>query len=150
MAILIFKNEKLRSILKITEQATEFKATFEEAVKAYESKTGKKYKPGISLSPYYSHNSPTLWLVKDTGIYLMTPAKFEKFIGEGRHLCFAEGFAPNESDLFEKAQAAVGGDDFIESFEFTDAMKRAIRLGADIQINLTEENYTVELIMPEK
>ena len=39
MILLIFKNEKLRSILKISEQATEFKSTFPEAVKAFKFKT---------------------------------------------------------------------------------------------------------------
>src|SRR5688572_13760922 len=120
MTTLIFKNKNLRSVLKISEQASEFRCTFQEAVNAYESKTGKKYTAGINLNPYLIRTSPTLWLVKDTGIYIMTPAKLEKMPEDDSHLCYADGFEPTDADCFDKATAVLGGDDFVESFEFED------------------------------
>lgn len=150
MMTLIFKNEQLRSVLKISEQASEFRCTFQEAVKAYESKTSKKYTAGINLNPYLFRTSPTLWLVKDTGIYIMTPAKLEKMPEDNSHLCYANGFAPTDDDCFDKAAAALGGEDFVESFEFEDAYKKAIRLGCDIHIKISESEYIIEMVVPEK
>jgi hypothetical protein len=147
MATFIFKNEKLRSILKISEQATEFRATFEEAYKAYEVKTGRKYKDGIDLNPFYKLTTPTLWLVRDTGVYLMTSAFLDPIPEDNIHQCFAESFAPTDPDWFDKSAMALGTqEDFVESFEFTDALKKGIRLGADIHIHITKTEYSVELI----
>jgi hypothetical protein len=150
MITLIFKNEKLLSVLRISEQASEFRCTFPEAVKAYESETRKKYTAGINLNPYIIRTSPTLWLVKDTGVYLMTPAKLDKMPEDDSHLCFAIGFAPTDEDWFDKSAAVLGGEDFVESFEFTDGVKKAIRLGCDMHIKISESEYIVEMVVPEK
>lgn len=148
MTTLIFKNQRLKEILKISEQATVFKATYEEAVKAYESDAGQKYQEGQNLAPYFLSNVPTLWLVKDTGIYLMTSAKLESYPDDESHLCYAEGFEPDAPESYEKCKGAVGGDDFSESFKFTDALKRGIKLGADIHISINPTEYTIQLSFP--
>jgi hypothetical protein len=149
MALLIFKNEKLRTILKISEQATEFKATFSEAVEAYKFKTGKDYEPDIDLTPYYTQTKATLWLVKDTGVYLMTSAKIEKMPNDNSHLCYADGFAPTDPDWYDRSAAAMGGDDFVEPFEI-EIFKRGIRLGGDIHIEINPTSLSIELVIPAK
>jgi hypothetical protein len=149
MILLIFKNEKLRSILKISEQATEFKSTFPEAVKAFKFKTGKDYEPGIDLTPYYTQTKATLWLVKDTGVYLMTSAKIEPIPDDNSHLCYAVGFSPDDPDWFDKSAAAMGGDDFAEAFEL-EHFKQGIRLGGDIHIKISRTKFTIELVIPGK
>lgn len=150
METLIFKNKRLKGILKISDQTTEFKATYDEAVRTYESDTGRKYKDDESLEPYFLRNTATLWLVKDAGIYLMTSANLDKYPADKSHICYAEGFEPDAPDCFEKCQAAVGGDDFVESFRLTDALRRAIKIGADIHINITDKEYTIQLSFPPK
>jgi hypothetical protein len=149
MILLIFKNEKLRSVLKISEQATEFKSTFPEAVEAFKFKTGKDYEPGIDLTPYYTQTKATLWLVKDTGVYLMTSAKIEPMADDNSHLCYAEGFSPDDPDWFDKSAAAMGGDDFAEAFEL-ELFKQGIRLGGDIHIKISRTKFTIELVIPGK
>lgn len=147
MTTLIFKNEKLQGILKLTEAATNFAATFSETVAAYEKGTGEKYDFQQNLEKYAVHNIPTLWLVKDEGIYLMSPAKTDRPKGDKSHICYAEGFEPSLPNSFDKCRTAVGGDDFVESFEFTDALQSGIKRGADIQIDISEQSFTVCLIV---
>jgi hypothetical protein len=149
MALLIFKNDKLRIVLKISEQATEFKATFQEAAEAYKFKTGKNYAPGVDLTPYYTQTKATLWLVKDTGVYLMTSAKIEKMPDDNSHLCYAEGFSPTDLNWFDKSAAAMGSDDFVEAFEL-ELFKKGIRLGGDIHIKISPTALSIELVIPGK
>ena len=63
---------------------------------------------------------PCLWLVKDEGIYLMSPG-FDP--ANLRHPCerapvaYALGFDPgilDRGDVWDRAREAVGGDDFSE------------------------------------
>ncbi|OQP65445.1 hypothetical protein A3860_17425 [Niastella vici] len=149
MALLIFKNEKLRTILKISEQATEFKSTFPEAVETYKFKTGKDYEPGVNLTPYYTQTKATLWLVKDTGVYLMTSAKLDKMPEDDSHLCYAEGFAPTDPGWFNKSATAMGSDDFVEAFEL-ELFKQGIQLGGDIHIKINRTALSIELVIPGK
>ncbi len=148
MTTLIFKNKKLQGILRITEQATSFNASFSESVEAYEKETGTKYKIDADLSKFGEHHKPTLWLVKDQGIYLMTSAKLEKLPDDYSHVCYAEGFEPDAPGWWEKCRAAVGGDDFVESFHFTSEIKEGIMAGADIQIKIGPAKLIVGLLYP--
>lgn len=146
MTTLIFKNKKLKGILQLTEQATTFRASFDESVNAYEKDTGITYTINADLSKYCEHHHPTIWLVKDEGIYLMTSAKLEKFPSDNSHICYAEGFSPETPGYWEKCQTAVGGDDFVESFRFNNNLRRGIKNGADILIKFGAESFTVELV----
>jgi Protein of unknown function (DUF3085) len=147
MTTLIFKNEKLQKLLKITEQAATFRATYAEAIKAYQKDTNKKYDGAASLDRYYLHNAPMLWLVKDEGIYLMSSAKLEEFPEDKSHICYAEGFAPDASDSYEKCKKVVGGDDFVESFPFNDQLRKGIKKGADIHIHVSAQTIIVHLVI---
>lgn len=146
MAKLIFKNSKLKGILKITEQATVFKATFGEAIRAYQEKTGEKYTLNVNLDDYYTRSTPTLWLVKDDGICLMTSAKLDVLPADNSHVCYAKGFEPDSPHCFQKCNDAVGHDDFKESFPFTDQLKTAIRDGADLHILLASDRFSVTTV----
>lgn len=86
-----------------------------------------------------------LWLVKDEGIYLMVPLKKGQSKGK-RHICYAEGYEPDLPDCFDKCQAAVGGDDFVESFDFSLTLQNGIRNGADIMVEISEMSFTVALV----
>lgn len=146
MTELIFHNKQLQEILALSDTVKTFTATFSQAVNAYEKDTGKRYRYGDDLDRYYEIKVPTLWLVKDSGIYLMTPAKLEKIPEDGSHVCYAEGFEPDAPDSWERCRAAVGGDDFAESFPITDELRRGIKNGANIHIQMTAESFTIVLV----
>ena len=81
-----------------------------------------------------------LWLVKDEGIYLMSPTD-EKFVnsrGVINTVVYARGYKPtkkNQDYLWDKTHA-VSGDDFAEFIPLaTDQIARVIR-GGHIVINL--------------
>jgi hypothetical protein len=146
MATLIFKNKKLQGIFRMTETATTFRTTFSEAVTAYEHTTGQVYADGVNLSKYNTSQKPSLWLVKDRGIYLMASAIIKHPAKDQSHVCYAEGFEPSVPNCFDKCRSAVGGDDFVEVTDFTDQLKDGIKNGADVQIEITKTHLTITLV----
>jgi hypothetical protein len=87
-----------------------------------------------------------LWLVKDS-IYLMTSAKLNRIPEDKSHICYAEGFEPESPGSYDKCRVAVGGDDFVESFRFSDELQKGIKNGADIQIDISAQSFVVQLVM---
>lgn len=88
-----------------------------------------------------------LWLVKDEGIYLMSPTD-EKFVdskGVINTVVYARGYKPtkkNQDYLWDKTHA-VSGDDFAEFIPLTtDQVARVVR-GGDIVININETQLAV-------
>ena len=146
MTTLIFENRKLQGILRITQQARTFRTIYTEAIKAYEKDTKRKYNNKVSLDEYGEQLNPTLWLVKDEGIYLMTSAKLNEFPIDKSHLCHAKGFEPDTPDWFDRCKDSLGGEDFIESIEFNDELKNGIVNGADIYITITTKNFAIDLV----
>lgn len=81
-----------------------------------------------------------LWLVKDEGIYLMSPTdkRFETVV-------YARGYKPtkaNRDTLWDKTHA-VSGDDFAEFVRLTPNMVRNVLRGSDITIELSETEMAV-------
>ena len=81
-----------------------------------------------------------LWLVKDRGIYLMSPThcKFEKVV-------YASGYEPtdeNEDTLWDKTHA-VSGDDFVEFVPLSQDMVSNVLDGGSITIELGETKMSV-------
>lgn len=148
MARLVFKNKNLLGILKITEQSKVFRRSYKEAIEAYERETKKEYDRSVDLSRFYEHNKPTLWFVKDEGISLMTSAKMEELPDDKSHVCYAEGFEPDRPDCYELCEAAVGGDDFVEFFDFTEQLREGIKKGADIEVYVTHHHFTLHIVFP--
>jgi hypothetical protein len=147
MSLLIFKNKKLQEILRITETANTFRTTFAEAINAYEIQSGKSYQysQDIDLHNYGEQNTPTIWLVKDWGIYLMTSAKTE-FPKDTNHVCYAEGYEPDAPDSYERCRDAAGGNDFVQSIPFPEDMQQCLREGADIEIEISAETFEIMFV----
>jgi len=81
--------------------------------------------------PYGGKAAPSLWFVKDSGIYLMSaglPAQPDpKHSGPSTKLLvsYAKGYEADAPDSFDKCREAVGGDDFSEALPlawFTSAL----------------------------
>ena len=88
-----------------------------------------------------------LWLVKDDGIYLMSPTS-EKFIAKKNDIntvVYASGYKPtkaNADTLWDKTHR-VSGDDFVEFIELAPSQVRNVLKGGSISISLTETEIGV-------
>ena len=91
-----------------------------------------------------------LWLVKDRGIYLMSPTdcKFEKVV-------YASGYEPTDEnrdtfdDLWGKTYQ-VSSDDFVEFVPLSPRMVRIVLDGCSITIELVETKMSVSATPWEK
>ncbi|SIO53911.1 DUF3085 domain-containing protein [Chitinophaga niabensis] len=150
MATLVFKNSNLKEILNVIKEATVFRASLSEKIIAYEENSGKEYDfdPKIDLELYSTHNRPTVWLVKDRGIYIMSSALVDEACKKDIPVCYAEGFHPNNKNCYEKCRAAMGGDDFVESIPFEQDLQEGISQGADLYIKVTTQHIDIILKYP--
>jgi hypothetical protein len=150
MAKLNFKNEDLQRLLSIANSTTEHRCSWSDAIKKYE-RTGKKYDYSIELSDeFYQTTTASFQLVKDEGIYLMTSAKMEIYPTDHSHIAYAVGYDPRQGDVWEKCRQAVGGDDFVESFEITKQIVEFIEKGFSMRIDFSPNHYNIEMIAPKK
>ena len=80
-----------------------------------------------------------LWLVKDDGIYVMSPSAERDKDGDGVHVIYADGFHRDEEDIWDKTYA-VSGDDFAEFIPLDwEQVKRVKTLGElEIGISATQ------------
>ena len=89
-----------------------------------------------------------LWLVKDDGIYLMSPTD-ENFVnkkGDVSTVVYARGYKPtkaNRDTLWDKTHA-ISGDDFVEFVPLSINQVARILSGGDITINLNETQMEIE------
>src|SRR5690348_4519929 len=149
MAKLLFKNEGLRKILLhlANNKGKKYRRSFGYAVAAWEKETGRKFKFDQKIpDSYYESDKPVFFLVKDDGIYLMSSAKGEVPKDES-HVCYAVHYGPGP-DTYDRCRAAVGGDDFVEDIEVTSDIITYIKCGFDLEIEITENHYSVKATAP--
>jgi hypothetical protein len=123
MAKLVFKNDKNDTLIRMMEFSNKHKRKI-----PYFDKYTKDY---------------GFWLVKDEGIYLMSPTK-EKFVLNDAGVVYADGFNPDSHDVHQRAQS-VSRDDFAEFIPVTAIQKKAVLEGRKITINLTETEIEVTI-----
>ena len=117
---LIFKNDKARTLAKMMKHSNAHKRRI----------------------PYTQDETEDqgLWLVKDEGIYLMSPTddRFDKVV-------YARGYKPtkaNRDTLWAKTHA-VSGDDFAEFIPLMSKQIDNVLRGGDITVQLTKESISV-------
>jgi hypothetical protein len=120
MSLLIFKNDKAGTLANMMEFSNAHKRR-----KPYTNEETEEY---------------GLWLVKDEGIYLMSPTdnRFEKVV-------YARGYKPtkeNRDTLWDKTHA-VSGDDFAEFVQLTEDQMANVVKGGSIAIELDETQIAV-------
>jgi hypothetical protein len=124
---LIFKNDKAGTLAKMMEH----------------SNANKRKLPYVQEET----EDQGLWLVKDKGIYLMSPTE-ENFVnGEGvrNTVVYARGYKPtkaNRDTLWDKTYA-VSHDDFVEFITLSPDMVRNVLNGGTITIELNETEMAV-------
>lgn len=138
MVELKFRNEDLVSMMS-TCSGKGWKLSYGAAAGRWMEQNGVKEWTGEhweKLTDFFT-DEPTLWLVKDKGIYLMpsddgktTPA-------------YAVGYNPEKNgDVYDRCRAAVGSDDFCESFPLKE-VSRIIASGSDLIIRFDENTLEV-------
>ena len=126
LAKLIFKNDKAGTLVKMMEHSNTHKRRI----------------------PYTKDETEDqgLWLVKDEGIYLMSPTS-ENFTmtDDVNTVIYARGYKPTKENcdtLWDKTHA-VSGDDFVEFIRLTPNMVRNVLGGSEITIELSENQLAV-------
>jgi len=120
MHSLIFKNDKVGTLAKMMEH----------------SNANKRKLPYVQEET----KNQGFWLVKDEGIYLMSPTE-ERF----KEVVYARGYKPtkaNRDTLWEKTHQ-VSGDDFAEFITLSSNMVRNVLNGGTITIELNETEMAV-------
>lgn len=90
---------------------------------------------------------PHLLLVKDQGVYLMSGG-IPHLAGErnANKVVYAEGFDPfalNPGEVYDRARAALGGDDFAEALP-REVLELIVEMpGPKVVIDMTEDSFEV-------
>ena len=115
MTRLFFDMEQVAGLARHAREAPERRMTMGQRAAIYGEDRCAVPQPGEErLAP------PCLWLVKDEGIYLMSPGIHPDAERTGRTrppVSYASGFDPTRDDrmaVWDRARDAVGGDDFSE------------------------------------
>ena len=124
MAKLVFKNDKNDTLIRMMEFSNKHKRKIPYQHETYTKDFG-------------------FWLVKDEGIYLMSPTK-EKFVLNDVGVVYADGYSPDSHDVHQRAQS-VSLDDFAEFIPVTSVQKKAVLEGRKITINLTETEIEITI-----
>jgi len=94
--------------------------------------------------PYEDKTTPRygLWLVKDDGIYVMSPSAERDKDGDGVHVIYADGFHRDEEDIWDKTHA-VSGDDFAEFIPLSYDMMDRIEKSGNLTIRISETELEI-------
>lgn len=121
MATYTFKNAELQGILKVTLASKKFRIPYE----------GEKLQ-----------SEPTIWIVKDAGVYLCPSVPGLKYPLPKEHLCYAVGKGPNTH---------TGGDDYIEEIPMNDPkLIRGLQTGSDLIIKMTSKSMSMGFSIPKQ
>ena len=112
MTRLYFDMEQVAGLARHARETPERRMTMSQRAAIYGEERCSVRQPGEErLAP------PCLWLVKDEGIYLMSPGIHPDAGRTRAPVSYATGFDPTRDDrmaVWDRARNAVGGDDFSE------------------------------------
>lgn len=83
-----------------------------------------------------------LWLVKDDGIYVMSPSAERDVDNDGVHVIYANGYDRNEPDIWDKTYE-VSRDDFAEFIPLQDKMVKRLMETGELEIRLSETELEI-------
>jgi len=85
-----------------------------------------------------------LWLVKDHGIYVMSPSKERDLTkDDNTHVIYAQGYSPKVGDDLWDRTHAVSGDDFAEFIPLDERQVVRLENGGDLTIRLSETQLEI-------
>ena len=119
--------------------------------------TGIKGKGSAARPQYAVPTEPSVLLVHDEGVYLMSngtpPDLLEGTIEDGRRfVAYAEGCHPiRDSDSYDAARDLVGGDDFSEVLPWAKGILRYAEHGAThIVVRVTSRQVALSAVFPRR
>ena len=120
MAKLTFDAAALRPIVEWTVSHAPHVLTYGQQLDPQFLKPGVTLKAGEWPKPEQLDRDkvgPSIHWVKDDGIYLLSSSAERDIVeGNSSRVVYAKGYDPRtDEDVWEKARAAVGGDDFVEA-----------------------------------
>ena len=84
-----------------------------------------------------------LWLVKDQGIYVMSPTSERDLVNEeSSHIIYAKGYSPKAENLWEKTHM-VSGDDFAEFIPLELPQVERLKEGGDLTIRISDTELEI-------
>jgi hypothetical protein len=90
---------------------------------------------------------PSLILVKDDGIYIMSNGKPNDIVdwgdGDRSFVAYAKGYEADRAGVWDLCRNAVGGDDFAEYIPLDTALCTDILEGSDLIIKITSSSLSV-------
>lgn len=98
--------------------------------------------------PYTTENTADygLWLVKDDGIYVMSPCHMEdrdiEFDGSSVHVIYAKGYDRNQPDIWDKTYQ-VSRDDFAEFIPLEKKQVQRMMETCELEIGISETELEV-------
>ena len=129
---LLFAGDELKQIAQVTIKKRKFSVPYEDFMLKEGLITQEEYDKG--------KRTPSLTLVKDHGIYVMSGATNDKELWDAQakkfKVAYAKGFDPDQEDLWEKTYA-VSGDDFAEAVPLTKTQLLNIAKGQPLRIRIT-------------
>lgn len=141
---LVFTASSIAEIVKISQEGTIFRISFEEQfdpanhVGGTIKLDGKGYPDTKNIDP--KKLGPKLWLVKDRGVYLMSNAVTND--AEPPRVVYASGLSPQD-DYYDHSRDIMGGDDCVIPLP-VDEFDRAIKAGAtEIHIMVTPSSVRI-------
>lgn len=120
MSKLVFDAAALRQIVQWTLEHAPHTPTYSQQLDPQFWKPGVSLKAGEWPKPEQLAREsvpPAIHWVKDHGIYLLSSSAERDIVeGTSSRVVYAKGYDPRtDEDVWEKARAAVGGDDFVEA-----------------------------------
>ena len=103
---------------------------------------------------FSGHVGPALEFVKDEGIYLMSNGDTADPAAARPPVVYADGYDPTVEDrmaVWERARAAVGGDDFVEFIALDDQLLGALAAAAGagcthLAIDITSHDFSISFV----
>lgn len=129
---LLFMGDELKQIAQTTLRKRKFSVPYENLMLKEGFITQEEYDKG--------KRTPSLTLVKDHGIYVMSGATNDKELWDAKAkkfiVSYAKGYDPDQEDLWDKTYV-VSADDFAESVPLTKTQLYNIAKGQPLGIRLT-------------
>lgn len=146
--MLIFKNHNLQVLINSRLRSKKLQPIFPESA-SNKKRKGKRHYRNTYVSTNSPQKSPSIWLVKDNGIYL-TNASNCAFGQENNchQVCYAEGYEANAHNIYEKCKKVAGGNCFLKAIRISTCLNECIQQGGDIHIEVHRKGLDIRLVFP--
>lgn len=103
----------------------------------------------VKNTPDDGFSVPSILLVHDSGVYIMSNASPADLDGDRSYVAYAEGCNPKtDVDYYQTARGLVGGDDFGEIIKLNESMLDSLASCKYLLANVTQDNIEFTFLNP--